>query len=715
MSSPSETTGQPPLLSPLFLVSLATLAGAGFDEARARVAISNASRPGVKPMELFATAARELFMHADPEYMSLKDAVWRARRDTPVVLWSESARRWVVVTYAGWYRVRIADSENPLERRTVTREELAVMLGLASTSENVEMTVIDPEYHAKHIRDHDDAPCDHDDAPGMTPARRFFGFLRCERQDITTFLIYSIFAAILYLGSPLAVDAVVSGLAFGGQEQPYIQAIIVVAVALGACLILHGLVNAFLYYISEIIQRRIFVRTAADLAHRLPRVDTAALDDVHAPEMVNRFMDIATLQKCVATLLLEGVNLVFSTVFGMILLALYHPYLLLFVLVLSGAIVLVLRLLGTGGERTSIVESYKKYDLVNCFEEIAHFPLLFKGPGGKEFARQRANAIVTEYVNARAAHFRILMRQIIGLLGLQVLAGAGILIVGGYLVLHQQITLGQLVASELIMSGIVGSLGKLGKKLEAWYDAVAAADKVGHIVDLHAERSDGERPAKSADETRGIPLVVKDMTFAYHSGHTLFDHLNFSIGSGERVALVGEHGAGSSTLLDLIYGLRTPDSGFVTADDVDLRGWSLEAYRNDAMIIRGNEIVAGSVVENLRLGRTDIGSDEIREALEKVGLLGTLRMRPEGVNTHLNIGGAPLSGSQRTRLLLARALVQRPRLLLVDDILDTLDKKSVQEVLPAVFDEKLPWTLVVSTRDPAIAALCDRTVVIARA
>lgn len=715
MTPQPDTTEPTPQLTPEFLLGLATLTGASFTPERARTAIRNATRPGETPMEFFSNAARELFMHADPEYMSLKDAVWRARRDTPVVIWSAPLARWIVVTYAGWYRVRIADSTNPLDRRTVTRTELAAMLGVTNLSESLEFVVIDPEYHAKHIRKTGDTPGAHHADDELTPAQRFFGFLRCERQDITTFVIYSVFAAILYLGAPLAVDAVVSGLAFGGRDQPYIQAIVVVALALGACLVLQGLVNAFLYYIAEVIQRRIFVRTAADLAHRLPRVDTASLDDEHAPEMVNRFMDIATLQKCVSILLLEGVNLFFSTVFGMILLALYHPYLLFIVIALAASIALVLRVLGTGGTKSSIKESYMKYHLVNCFEEIAHFPLLFKGPGGKDFARQRANALVTGYVEARAEHFRILMRQMLGLLAIQVVAGAGILIVGGYLVLTQQITLGQLVASELIMSAIVASIGKLGKKIEAWYDAMAAADKVGHIVDIPVERQGGERPARSGDPSTGIPLAVKNVSFSHHPGHTLFDKLNFSVAAGERLALVGPHGSGSSTLIDLLFALRIPDAGFVTADGIDLRTWSLDTYRNDAQLIRGTDIVAGTIMENLRLGRTDIGADEIRSALEKVGLLQAIRMRPEGTRMKLNLGGAPLSGSQRTRLLLARALVQRPRLLLLDDILDGLDKKSVREVLPVVFDKKLPWTIIVATRDPEIAALCDRTVTLAPA
>lgn len=202
-----------------------------------------------------------------------------------------------------------------------------------------------------------------------------------------------------------------SNLAFGGQSQPFVQALVVASLALFACLALQAVVTAFQYYISDVIQRRIFVRTASDLAYRLPRVKAESLDGVHAPELVNRFLDVVTVQKSTSLLLLDGVNLVFSSLIGMLLLALYHPLLLLFVAVLLLLIVLILWLLGRGAVRTSIVESMMKYDLVNWYEEIAHFPFLFKGPGGYGMAYERANQLATDYVTARAKHFRVLMRQ----------------------------------------------------------------------------------------------------------------------------------------------------------------------------------------------------------------------------------------------------------------------------------------------------------------
>ena len=693
----------PDSLTSRLLAQLAAITGSEFDHERARVAVQNAAQAAADPLSQLVSAAAEVYMRVSPVRLPLSEAIWQAHHDTPVVVWNKNEARWVVITFAGWFGLRLADGDHPTHRITVSRTQLVRMLGLSSVNEVVEAGIVHPERPAHGMSSHADG-LEH-----MSPAKRFLGLLKAEKEDIRTLLIFSIFAGILYLAAPLAVDAVVSNLAFGGQSQPYVQALIVLSLALFACLALQAVVTGFQYYISDIIQRRIFVRTASDLAYRLPRVKAESLDGVHAPELVNRFLDVVTAQKSTSLLLLDGVNLVFSTLIGMLLLALYHPVLLLFVAVLLGLIVLIIWLLGRGAVDTSIEESMMKYDLVNWYEEIAHFPFLFKGPGGYGLAYERANQLATDYVNARGRHFRVLMRQIAGLLTLQVFAAAALLAVGGYLVISQQITLGQLVASELIMGSIVAALAKMGKKLEAWYDAMAAMDKLGHIFDLEIEREDGEQPAKREG---GVLINASALTFGYDSVE-LFNDRHFTIQPGSRAAIVGPHGSGASSLLDILFGLRQPTGGFVSIDGLDLRSWYLEALRESVMLLRRDEIVDATIVENLRLGRNDIGMDEIRIALARVGLLDDLLHRPEGLNLRLKIGGAPLSGNQRTRLLLARALVQRPRLLLIDELLDGLDAESFSKLSAAILDKSLPWTVVLTTRDHDVTKKCGQLIELA--
>ncbi|HEY1050605.1 MAG TPA: ATP-binding cassette domain-containing protein [Prosthecobacter sp.] len=725
-----EFASQEPL-PPTTLLQLAAILGSDLDLDRARHAIHQAPQEAGDPLARLTAAAGGVGMHVSPLRLPLSEAVWQAHADSPVVLWSAPEARWITITFASWFRLRIAEDDHPTHRVTISRRELARRLGLAGVHSVVEAGVVHLKHTARELspaaadgRQHGKGKANgHSNGNGngnghahghghayISPARRFICLLMAERQEVRTLLLFSVFSALLYLAVPLAVDAVVSNLAFGGQARPYVQALVVVALALFGCLGLQAVVTGFQFYVSDVIQRRIFVRAASDLAHRLPRVDARVLDEVHAPEMVNRFLDVVTAQKSTALLLLDGVNLVFGGLIGMLLLALYHPLLLLFAAVLLLLIVLSLWLLGRGAVATSIDESHMKYNLVNWFEEVAHFPFLFKGPGGGRMAYDRANELATGYVMARGRHFRVLMRQIAALLTLQVLAAAALLVVGGYLVISQQITLGQLVASEIIMSGIVASLSKLGKKLEAWYDAMAAMDKLGHIFDLETEREDGERPAP---RTTGAEVTAGQVTFAYTPGAPLFQERSFTIPAGSRAAIVGPHGAGASSLLDILFGLRQPTSGFVTVDGLDLRSWHLEALRESTQLLRRDEIMDATVVENLRLGRADIGMDEIRAALAAVGLLDDLLARPEGLNLRLKIGGAPLSGNQRTRLLLARALAQRPRLLLIDELMDNMDAATLNQLSAAILDKSRPWTVVLTTRDSELTARCDQTIELA--
>ena len=163
-------------------------------------------------------------------------------------------------------------------------------------------------------------------------------------------------------------------------------------------------------------------------------------------------------------------------------------------------------------------------------------------------------------------------------------------------------------------------------------------------------------------------------------------------------------------MLNILFGLRQPTAGFVRIDGLDLRNCYLESLRESVMLLRRDEIVGGTIIENLRLGSSDIGMEEIQTALSKVGLLDELLHHPEGLNLQLRIEGAPLSGNQRTRLLLARALVQRPKLLLIDELFDGLDTESLNQLSVAILGKSQDWTVVLTTRDHDVTLKCDQII-----
>ena len=242
-----------------------------------------------------------------------------------------------------------------------------------------------------------------------SPFHRFAALLQPEAPEIRIILVLSIISGILYLATPLTADAVVNNFAFGGEQPVYVQALIVLAVFLMFLLGMLGVLRAGQEYAMELIQRRIFVRLTADLAFRLPRVPLEVLETHQGPELVNRFFDVVTIQKSASGLLLDGINVLFSTLIGLVVLGFYHPLLLSFASVLLVLLVLIVFIPGRRAVRTSIDESYAKHAVVGWLEQIAMFPLLFRVSGAAEMACSRADQLALNYLAARKSHFRILL------------------------------------------------------------------------------------------------------------------------------------------------------------------------------------------------------------------------------------------------------------------------------------------------------------------
>ena len=704
----SEST----FLSTEFLTRLGQLIGQDFDLEQLQQLLQTVQgRAAGDPMAQLALTASELGLKLDPTELPLSKAIWQACRDIPCVLWSPIEEQFFIVTSAHGFRVRLATFANFEERTiSISRAKLSRLLGLKTVHDTVEVGMVlsqipvgkasatameSEEEHAHHSH--------------IPPFRRFIRILEPEYRDVVTLIVYAFFSGILYLSLPLAIDQVVTNLAFGAQTKPYLQALILVAKILTIALVLQAVVIGFQYIAAEIIQRRIFVRAASDLAFRLPRVTAKAFDGSRGPELVNRFFDVVTVQKNTAFFLLEGINTIIASLIGMILLSLYHPLLLVFVAVLIALIVGLTWLLGIGTVRTAIDESLTKYRLVGWFEEVATYPFLFKCSGGYDLAYERTNLLATEFLKARKKHFSNVFRQVSGLLIVSIAATVILLLLGTWLVLSQQITLGQLVASEIIMSAIVASLIKLGKKLETWYDTLAATDKLGHIFDLETEATIGEEPSAEAMGD-GMRVSARELAFSYQKDAPLISSQSFEITPGSRIAIFGPQGSGISTMLDLLFAVRSPSKGYLTFDGLDSRNWQLERLRQSIILLRRDEFFAGTVLDNLRMGHNEITINEIKEALAQVGILEELLARPNGLNLRLDLGGSPLSASQKTRLLFARALVHQPRLLLIDELLDPLDEATFTLLTELIFSPDKPWTVVVATRRKQARLLCEQTI-----
>lgn len=534
------------------------------------------------------------------------------------------------------------------------------------------------------------------------PVVRLRQWLLLESEDAWVVVIYTAATGLVSLVLPIAVQAVVNTVAFGTLLQPLAVLTVMVFVALLAV----AWLNAYRQYVVEMIQRRIFVRLAGDVADKLVRVEPRAFDRYHGPELVNRFLEVVTVQKAGATLLLDGLTVAVQTLIGMILLAVYHPFLLVFDALLAISLLVVLFPMGSGAIPTAVKESRAKYALLAWLEELARHQIAVKSRAGLTLALERSNELVKDYLGYRARHFRILLRQIVGSFVLQALASATLLGVGGWLVIQRQMTLGQLVAAELVVALVTSGITKFGKHLELFYDLMAALDKLGYLTDLPTEREGGDTLMRKQGAAR---IRLAAATVSAGDSLTLIEGAQLEGEPGARIGLIGATGSGKSSLLDLLYALKQPARGRVEIDGRDYRELSLDGLRDQIALVRDPQIFEGTVLENLRLGRVELSQERAREALEEVGLLEHVMRLPDGIHTRLATGGAPLSAGQAVQFELARALAHEPRLLVLDECLDWLeDLPERGRLLDLVFLPRNRWTVIVASHNEEILGRCDR-------
>jgi ABC-type bacteriocin/lantibiotic exporter with double-glycine peptidase domain len=528
-------------------------------------------------------------------------------------------------------------------------------------------------------------------------------FLR-DSTELGMVVLFGLFSGLGSLIVPVAVQTFVNTLGFGLLLQP----ILILAAIVFFVLSFSGILNILEIYVMELLQQRWFSGIALELAHRLTKIHPDALRKVHGTDLSTYFLDIVTVQKTLSVLMLDAVEVALKILFGMILLALYHPYFIVFDIVIVAFIAVVFFGLKDSAVESSLYESKAKYTTTSWLAELARNSFIFRTGESRKFAMSRVDELASEYVSYRKMHFRILLKQIGGSIVLQILMSALLLGAGGWLVIERQLTLGQLVAAELVFSTVVAGISKFGKYLESYYDLRAAIDKIGVVLELPEEPEGSE---KLEAEVVGQPLIrVKDLSYVSDFGRVVFSGLTFDVHRGTLTSVLGNNGTGKSALAEFLYGARTPTSGTIAACGLDLRYSSREDLRAYFTFVRPSELLTGTVLDNIRMHRDGVTLDQVQRVLKGVGLAPFVDSLPDGLMTPITAGRYPLSSGQVNQVLLARALVTRPLVLIIDEVLDQLDPDTCRLVLGFLKTGNSASAVLVTTRNPDLARSFDQVI-----
>jgi len=539
-----------------------------------------------------------------------------------------------------------------------------------------------------------------------TPVERLFRLLALEKRDIMYVYFYAFIIALISLTLPLGIQTMMELVAGGvifNSIVLLISFIIIGILAAGALQILQ-------YTLVEVIERRIFVKAAMEFGYRIPRVRTEALANYYAPELMNRFFDVLTLQKGLPKFLIDLAGSVLQIVFGLILLSFYHPFFVFFGLSVMFALVLVIYFTGPSGLRASIVESKYKYKVAHWLEELARTLEAFKMAGHTSLPLSKMEYLVNNYLYYRKKHFKVLMIQFSNIIGFKTVVTGGLLIIGSALVIDRQITLGQFVASEIIIILILTAIEKLISSLSTIFDMLTAVDKIGYVTDLQLERKSGIFFPKEMSSS--ISLKIRNLKYRYTNAteYTL-KGIDLDVQAGEHVCIAGFNQAGKNTFAHVIGGLLESYEGSVAINNISLREISLPSLRDVvAYNFSTEDVFEGSVLDNIQMGRSNVSYQDVTWAVDSMGLTDFIHSLPDGLQTELIAGAKAFSSSVLTKLTIARCIAEKPKLLILNDFLHFLEREERLRILQFLMDKKNPWTLLCVSNDPTLLTTCGRIV-----
>ncbi len=541
----------------------------------------------------------------------------------------------------------------------------------------------------------------------LTAWQRLINMLALDKKDVLQVFYYAIFAGLVSLSLPLGIQAIIN--LIQGAQVSTSWIILVILVTLGVAFT--GLLQLMQIRIIENVQQKIFTRASFEFAYRFPKIKMSELRNFYPPELANRFFDTLNVQKGISKLLIDFPTALLQIIFGLILLSLYHPFFIIYGVLLLVLIYVVFKYTITKGLETSLKESKQKYKVAHWIQEVARCIVSFKLSGKTEHSLNKNDALVNGYLAARESHFRILVLQFIQMIGFKILVTGGLLIIGGLLVLSQEMNIGQFVAAEIIILLVISSVEKLIVGLESFYDVLTSLEKLGQVVDKEVEP---EQKELELFEQENFKLELDDIVYKIPgSDRKILDGLSLTIHKKDRILIKGANASGKSTLLHVISGLIEPDHGNIFVNEVRLKPENLNHYRSQiGQSLKEETPFEGTLLENITYNDPSISKEDLIWVLEATGLQQIVKDMEDGLDTIIYPEGKQISYTFAKKIVLARSLVKKPKLLVLRDPLDQFDHDEVERIIDFLTDPIHPWSLVIVSNDKNWISKCGRVVTI---
>lgn len=504
-------------------------------------------------------------------------------------------------------------------------------------------------------------------------------------------IVYGVGISLLSLAVPISVQMLINTVANIGLAMP----LVLLSSVLFILLLVSGLLNALRIHLMEIFSRRFYARMVAEISLRTLYAQNPFFADSGSNPLFNRYFDIVIIQKSVPYLLIGGFTVLLQALVGFVIVSLYHPLFLVFNIALVLMIWLIWVMWGNKAIHSAIDQSHKKHAVAAWVEDLGASNGYYKSSLHIERALKITDSKTADYIESNRTHFRYSFSQTLAFLVIYAAASAALLGLGGWLVILGELSLGQLVAAELILSAVFFGVSQLGVYLASFYDMVAAVEELSHFYAVPQEIPMGDR----------TPLQTSCMLVfdnAKGEGRDEKVTFNLSVGQGDAVFCATKNHGIQRLFTDLLKHHVRPEGGIVSIGGIDVLDIEVHELRQIITILDRPTVINASIRDFLRYAGEETMTDDTLDILERVGLRNTIVHLRDGLDTEISITGAPLSLTEVLKLKLASALISGPKVLVLNQLFDIIPEQTLMDIIKLFRERWNTSVLYFSNRDHAL-------------
>jgi len=512
--------------------------------------------------------------------------------------------------------------------------------------------------------------------------------------------LYSLVISLLTVATPISIQLLINSVANTGMLQP----IITLGIILLVLLIFSSILYSLQIYTIEVFNKRFIAQISADICKILIGSNPTDLEKSNSLELVNRFFDVGTIQKTLPKFLFKILGLILQGFIGLVLVSFYHPFFLIFSLMLILAIYIIFKIYFRKCYISACYESRRKYDIAGWLEDIAQNVMIFKSPIGQKYAKYKTNELTKRYFHDREIHFTYLFKQSIFLLAIYALFSSFLLMLGGFLVLKGQLTLGQLVAAELILSALLYSISQLGRDFENIYDFIAACEKLSNFYNIPQEPEQINKQKISSFKNIKFVNAISSRNNSIK--------LNIELENHKKYLIYDRKQDSQRFLIDVLGGFDIIDYGEIKIDDQNLSGFDLNDFREKIIHIDSKPLIEGTLIENLTFYQKNIEKTWVNKILSDLNLDKSIDKFEEKLDLRIIPSGWPFSEQEAVLIKVARALILKKEIIILSEIFDIIDYKTRQNILHYLQKESKAMIIYFSNHNDENNEIFDKIIYI---